>query len=104
VSLSSPPLCYSEPSPLFLSRRLPTFASMGVAQRIVDLPARPQTVQEHTELPGHTHHSPFLCVLASAKGYLLPVAPEVRVGAERSQDVVGAANQELTLSISSPSF
>jgi hypothetical protein len=59
-----------------------------------DYSARPQTVQEHTELPGHTHHSPFLGVLASPGGYLLSVAPEVRIGAERSQDVVGAAYQE----------
>jgi hypothetical protein len=40
--------------------------------------------------------------LGSPRSYLLCVAPEV--GAEGTQDVVGYAYQELTLSISSPSL
>src|SRR5687768_4249500 len=39
-----------------LSRLLPSFASVGVAEGIVDLCAHPQTVQEHRELPRHGHH------------------------------------------------
>jgi len=78
--------------------------ALGVAQWLVDLSAHPQTVQEHTELSRHGHRSPFLCVLACAGGYLLPVASEVRVRAERTQDVVSVAHQEPTLSISSPSL
>jgi hypothetical protein len=77
---------------------------MGVVERVVDLPAHPQAVQEHTELPGHGHHRPFLGVLGSPGGYLLSVAPQVRIGAKGSQDIVGAADQKPTLSISSPSL
>src|SRR5687767_7992549 len=79
-------------------------APMGIVERVVELCCNPQAVQEHTELPGHGNRRPFLCVLASAGGYLFPVAPEVRVGAERTQDVVSAAHQEPTLSISSLSL
>ena len=60
---------------LRLSRLLPLFTTMGVVERIVGLPRDPQPVQEHTELPGHGHRSPLLCVLAASGGYLLPVAP-----------------------------
>src|SRR5918911_1965697 len=56
-----------------LSRLLPSFATVGVAQGIVDLPAHPQTVQEYRKLPRHGHHRSLLCVLASAGGYLLAV-------------------------------
>ena len=80
------------------SSRVLRLAPMRVVERVVDLPAHPQAVQEHREqehreLPGHGHHRPFLCVLASPSGYLLSVAPQVRVGAERSQDIVGAARR-----------
>ncbi len=54
-----------------LSRLLPTFASVGVAEGIVDLPAHPQTVQEYRQLPRHGHDRSLLRVLASAGGYLL---------------------------------
>src|SRR5215218_4160068 len=54
-----------------LSRLLPTFASVGVAEGIVDLPAHPQTVQEYRELPRHGHDRSLLSVLASPGGYLL---------------------------------
>ncbi len=77
---------------------------MCVVERVVELSCDPQAVQEHTELPRHGHHRPFLCVVASAGGYLLPVAPQIRVRAEGAEDVVGATYQELTLSISSPSL
>jgi len=70
-------------------------APMGVVERIVDLCAYPQAVQEHRELPGHGHRRPLLCVLAAPGGYLLPMASQVRIGAEGTQDVVGAAYQEL---------
>src|SRR5918994_2731839 len=43
-----------------LSRLLPTFASVGVAEGIVDLPAHPQTVQEYRELPRHGHDRSLL--------------------------------------------
>jgi hypothetical protein len=78
---------------------------MGVVERIVELSAHPQAVQEHREFSCYGYHRSFLGVLASAGGYLLlSVAPEVRVRAKRTQDVVSAAYQELTLSISSPSL
>ncbi len=77
---------------------------MGVVERVVDLPTYPQAVQEHRKLPRHGHHRPLLCVLATPGGYFLPVAPQVRIGAEGSQDVVGAAYKKPTLSISSPSL
>jgi hypothetical protein len=77
---------------------------MCVVERLVELSRDPQVVQEHRELPRHGHRSPFLGVLAATGGYLFPVAPEVRVRAEGTQDVVGATDQELTLSISSPSL
>ena len=98
--LSSPPLVLHGPP---LSSLLPLLAPMRVVERIVDLSGNPQAVQEHTELPRHGHHRPFLGVLASARGYLLSVAPEVRVRAEGTQDVVSAAYQKL-LSILSPSL
>jgi hypothetical protein len=77
---------------------------MGVVERIVNLCAHPQAVQEHREFSRYGYHRSFLGVLASAGGYLFSVAPEVRVRAKRTQDVVSAAYQELTLSISSPSL
>jgi hypothetical protein len=52
----------------------PASEAVGVTQRLVDLSAHPQTVQQHRELPRHGHHRPFLGVLAPAGGYLLPVA------------------------------
>jgi hypothetical protein len=75
---------------------------MGVVDRIVELCAYPKTVQEHRKLSRYGHNRSFLCVLAPKGGYLLSMAPQVRVGAERSEDVVDAAYQEPTLSISSP--
>ena len=45
----------------------------------IDYSCDPQAVQEHTELSGHGHRRSFLCVLASAGGYLLSVASQVRV-------------------------
>jgi hypothetical protein len=72
------------------SRLLLLLAPMRVVERVVDLSRNPQPVQEHTELPRHGHRRPFLGVLASPRGYLFAVAPEVRVGAKRTQDVVGA--------------
>ena len=86
------------------SSRLLRLAPMRVVEWVVDLPAHPQAVQEHRELPRCGHHRPLLGVLATPGGYFLPVAPQVRIGAEGSQDVVGAAYQEPTLSISSPSL
>ena len=77
---------------------------MGVTEGIVDLPAHPQTVQEHREFSRYGHHRALLGVFASTGGYFLSVAPQIRVGAEWTQDVVGTADQELTLSISSPSL
>ena len=61
----------------------------------IDYSCNPQVVQEHRELPPHGHRRPFLGVLATAGGYLLAVVPQVSVGAERTQHVVGAAHQEL---------
>ena len=46
----------------------------------------------------------FLAFLPPREASLLPVAPQVRVGAEGSKNVVGAAYQEPTLSILSPSL
>src|ERR671910_820871 len=57
-----------------LSRLLPTFASMGVTEGIVDLSAHPQTVQEHREFSRHGHDRSLLGVFASQGGYLLAVA------------------------------
>jgi hypothetical protein len=37
-----------------------TTTAVGVAQRLVDLSANPQTVQQHRDLPGHGHHRPLL--------------------------------------------
>src|SRR4029434_2034753 len=42
------------------SSRLLLLAPMSVVERVVDLPAHPQAVQEHRELPRHGHHRPFL--------------------------------------------
>src|SRR3954447_14460279 len=75
--------------------RLASRRAVGVAQRLVNLSAHPQAVQEHRELPRCCHHRPLLCVLAPTGGYLLSVASQVRVRAEGTQDVVGAAYQEL---------
>ena len=72
VVLSSPPLCSS--SHHFCSSRLLLLAPIGVVERVVDLPANPQAVQEHTELPSHGHRRSFLCVLGSPRGYLFAVA------------------------------
>ena len=83
-------------SPFRLGRFLPLFTTMGVVERIVDLPRDPQPVQEHGELPRHGHRRPFLGILGSPRSYLLPVTPEVRVGAEGTQDVVSAAYQQLS--------
>jgi hypothetical protein len=77
------------------SSHLLRLSPIGVVEWFVDLPAHPQAVQEHGELPSHGHHRPLLGVLATPGGYLLSVAPQVRIGAEGSQDVVGAAHQEL---------
>ena len=62
------------PSPLRLSCLPPLFAPIGVVERIVDLSANPQAVQEYTELSGHGYHRPFLGVLPAPRGYLLSVA------------------------------
>jgi hypothetical protein len=77
------------------SSRLLLLAPMCVVQRIVDLSRNPQAVQKHRKLPRCGHHRPLLGVLAATGGYLFSVATEVRVGAEGTQDVVGAANQKL---------
>ena len=79
-----------------LSRLLPPpCAPAGVVEGIIDVPAHPQAVKQHRELPRHGHRRPLLCILASAGGYLLSVAPQVRVRAEGAEDVVGAAHQQL---------
>src|SRR5215213_9673814 len=52
-------------------------------------------MKHHRELSSHGHRRSLLGVLATAGGYLLSMASEVRVGAKRTQDVVGAAHQEL---------
>src|SRR5215211_3651622 len=57
-----------------LSRLLPAPGAVGVAQRLVDLCAHPQTVQEHRELPRHGHRRPLLGVVGATGGYLLSVA------------------------------
>jgi hypothetical protein len=83
-------LCARLAHHLCSSRLLLLLAPMCVVERIVDLCRNPQAVQEHRELPRYGHHRSFLGVLASPRGYLLPVATEVRVGAKRTQCVVGA--------------
>src|SRR5918993_1549351 len=70
-------------------------ASMGVVERIVELSRHPQAVQEHREFPRHRNCRPFLGVLTAPGGYLLSVAPEVRVRTEWPEDVVGATDQQL---------
>ena len=55
-----------------LSRHICT--PVRIVERIVDLSAHPQPMQEHRELPRYCHRRPFLCVLASAGGYLFSVA------------------------------
>ena len=72
------------------SSRLLLLAPMCVVERIVDLSRNPQAVQKHRELPRCGHHHPLLGVLAATGGYLFSVATEVRVGAKRTQCVVGA--------------
>ena len=79
-------------------------APMGIVERVVELSAHPQVVQEHRELPRHGHNRSLLGILTSPRGYLLPVASEIRVVSEGTKDVVGAAYKELTLRISSPSL
>src|SRR5688572_16827929 len=78
----------SLPYLLLLSR--PDSGGAGVTQWLVDLCAHPQTVQKHRKLPRHGHRRPLLGVLASAGGYLLSVAPEVRVRAKGAKNVVSA--------------
>ena len=70
--------CDRPPPPLWLHGCLlllsrPDPWAPGVAQRLVDLSAHPQTVQKHRKLPRHGHRRPLLGVLAPAGGYLLPV-------------------------------
>jgi hypothetical protein len=50
-------------------------APMGVVERIVDLSAYPQAVQEHRKLSRYGHRCSFLCVLASSRSYLLSMTP-----------------------------
>jgi hypothetical protein len=76
MALPSPPPCsVCSIAALLLSRLLPLLAPMRVVERIVDLPANPQVVQKHRELPRYGHRRPLLGVLAAAGGYLLAVAP-----------------------------
>jgi hypothetical protein len=91
----------SAPSPQFSLSRQP-FAPTRVVERIVDLCCDPEAMKHHRELPRHGHRRSLRGVLATPGGYLLSVASQVR--AEGTEDVVGAAYQELTLSISSPSL
>src|SRR5215207_7709841 len=96
LALPSPPPCsVCSIAALLLGRLLPLLAPMRVVERIVGLPANPQVVQKHRELPRHGHRRPLLCVLGSPRSYLLSVAPKVRVGTEGAEDVVGVAHQKL---------
>src|SRR3954451_3549236 len=52
-------------------------------------------MQQHREFAGYGYYRPLLGILAPAGGYLLSVAPEVRVLAERTKDVVGTTDQQL---------
>jgi hypothetical protein len=76
MALPSPPPCsVCSIAALLLSRLLPLLAPMRVVERIVDLPANPQVVQKHRELPRYGHRRSLLGVLAPARSYLLSMAP-----------------------------
>ena len=60
----------------------------AVAERLVDLAAHPQSMQQDGQLPRHRHYRSFLRILASALGQPQTPAPQITVGSKRPQNVL----------------
>jgi len=66
---------------------------LGDAAR-TPLPGHPQSVQQHRQTARHGHHGTLLRRLPAALRHPQAAAAQVRVGPERTQDVVRSAHQQ----------
>lgn len=61
---------------------------LAVAQRVINLAAYPQPMQQHRQLSRHGHNRTLLCILPSSRRQLQPPPAQITIFSKRSQDVV----------------